>query len=150
MKHILHRFYIGLIILAGIGIILLATLYLLRSVLIAPHIQRFMENSIETQLGMKVTIGNIGGSYITDFEVTNVTTQQPAPTGTLVSLEFKRLRVAYNLLSLLKGLNTLRRPSFYRGCCRRLVFATLPYFCGDRIMRRSLKELRWKPAPAAR
>jgi len=106
LKHILHRFYKGLIILAGIGIILLATLYLLRSVLIAPHIQRFMENSIETQLGMKVTIGNIGGSYITDFEVTNVTTQQPAPTGTLVSLEFERLRVAYNLLSLLKGLNT--------------------------------------------
>ena len=105
LKNILHRFYKGVIILAGIGIILLATLYLLRSVLIAPHIQRFLENSIESQLGMEVAIGNIGGSYITDFEVTNVTTLKPAPTGTLVSLELKRLRVAYNLLSILKGLN---------------------------------------------
>ena len=55
---------------------------------------------------MEVAIGNIGGSYITDFEVTNVTTLKPAPAGTLVSLELKRLRVAYNLLSILKGLNT--------------------------------------------
>ena len=49
---------------------------------------------------------NIGGTYITDFEVTNVTTLKPAPAGILVSLELKRLRVAYNLLSFLKGLNT--------------------------------------------
>jgi len=105
LKHLVHRFFKWVIILAGIGIILLATLYLLRSVLIAPQIQIFLENSIESQLGMEVAIGNIGGSYITDFEVTNVTTLKPAPTGILVSLELKRLRVAYNLLSILKGLN---------------------------------------------
>ena len=105
MKHILHRFLKGVIILAGIGIILLATLYLLRGVLIAPQIQRFLENSIESQLGMEVAVGNIGGSYITDFEVRDVTTLKPAPAGSLVSLELKRLRVSYNLLSILKGLN---------------------------------------------
>ena len=55
---------------------------------------------------MEVTFGGIGGTYITDFEVTNVTTLKPAPAGILVSLELKRLRVAYNLLSFLKGLNT--------------------------------------------
>ena len=106
MKHIVYRFFKGVIILAGVGIILLTTLYLLRSVLIAPHIQRFLENSIESQLGMEVAVGHIGGTYITDFAVTNVTTLKSAPAGILVSLEFKRLRVAYNLLSLLKGLNT--------------------------------------------
>ena len=105
MKRILHLIFKGFIILAGIGIILLAALYMLRGVLIAPHIQRFLENSIESQLGMEVAIGNIGGSYITDFEVANVTTLKPAPAGTLVSLELRRLRVAYNLLSILKGLN---------------------------------------------
>ncbi len=105
MKRILHLIFKGFIILAGIGIILLAALYLLRGVLIAPHIQRFLENSIESQLGMEVAVGNIGGSYITDFEVANVTTVKPAPAGTLVSLELKRLRVSYNLLSILKGLN---------------------------------------------
>jgi autotransporter translocation and assembly factor TamB len=105
LKLIFHRLIKGAIIFAGIGIILLVTLYLLRSVLIAPHIQRFLENSIESQLGMEVTIGNIGWSYITDFEVANVTTLKPAPAGILVSLELKRLRVSYNLLSILKGLN---------------------------------------------
>ena len=54
---------------------------------------------------MEVAIGQIGGSYITDFEVTNVTTLKPAPAGALVSLELRRLRVSYNLLSFLKGLN---------------------------------------------
>ncbi len=105
MKHILHRFLKGVIILAGIGIILLTTLYLLRGVLIAPQIQKFLENSIKSQLGMEVAVGNIGGSYITDFEVRDVTTLKPAPAGALVSLELKRLRVSYNLLSFLKGLN---------------------------------------------
>jgi len=105
LKQIFHRLIKGAIILAGIGIILLAGLYLLRGVLIAPHIQRLLENSIESQLGMEVVIGNIGGSYITDFEVANVTTLKPAPAGILVSLELKQLRVSYNLLSILKGLN---------------------------------------------
>jgi hypothetical protein len=105
LKHIVYRFFKGVIILAGIGIILLAALYLFRSVLIAPHLQRLLENSIESQLGMEVAIGNIGGSYIADFEVTNVATLNPAPAGILVSLELKRLRLSYNLLSILKGLN---------------------------------------------
>ena len=107
LKHIVYRFFKWIIILAGIGIILLAALYLFRSVLIAPHIQKVLEKSIESQLGMEVTFGSIERVfYITDFEVTNVTTLKPAPAGILVSLELKRLRVAYNLLSFLKGLNT--------------------------------------------
>ncbi len=105
MKHIVHRFFKGIIILAAVGIILLVALYLFRGVLIAPHIQKFLENSIESQLGMKVAIGDIGGSYITNFEVHKVTTLKPAPAGILVSLELRRLRVSYNLLSFLKGLN---------------------------------------------
>ena len=105
MKHILHRFLKGVFILAGIGIFLLITLYLLRDVLIAPHLQKVLESSIESQLGMEVAVGNIGGSYITDFEVRNVITLKPAPAGPLVSLELKRLRLSYNLLSILKGLN---------------------------------------------
>ncbi len=105
MKHKIHRFYKGAIILAGTGIVLLAALYLLRGILIAPHIQRFLEKSITSQLGMEVAIGNIDGSYITGFEVMDVTTAKPASEGVLVSLELKRLRVAYNLLSILEGLD---------------------------------------------
>jgi hypothetical protein len=54
---------------------------------------------------MEVAIGDIGGSYFTDVEVTNVTTLQPAPVQKLVSLELKRMRVSYNLLTILEGLN---------------------------------------------
>ncbi len=105
MHHIAHRFFKGVAILAAAVIILLAALYLFRGVLIAPYIQRFLENSIESELGMDVAVGKIGGSYITDFEVANVTTLKPAKTGMLVSLELRRLRVSYNLLSILQGLN---------------------------------------------
>ncbi|MGD2015694.1 MAG: hypothetical protein PVG84_18215, partial [Desulfobacterales bacterium] len=62
MKRIIHRIFKGVIILAGIGIILLAALYLLRGVLIAPQIQKLLESAFESQLGMEVDVGNIGGS----------------------------------------------------------------------------------------
>jgi TamB, inner membrane protein subunit of TAM complex len=106
LKRIVHNFIKGIIILALAGIILLATLYLLRGVLIAPHIQRFLENSIKSRLGVDVAIGNIGGSYLADFEVDDITTLKPAPVGRLVSFQLRRLRVSYNLLTLLKGLNS--------------------------------------------
>ncbi len=105
MKQIVYRFFKGVIILAVAGIILLTAIYLFRDVLINPHIKRFLEDSIESRLGMDVTIGNIGGSYLTNFEVADVTTSKPAPVGTLVSLELKRLKVSYNLLAIWHGLN---------------------------------------------
>ena len=54
---------------------------------------------------MEVAIGNFGGSYVTNFEVTNVATLKAASTGVLVSVDLKRLRVSYNPLSILKGLD---------------------------------------------
>jgi autotransporter translocation and assembly factor TamB len=105
LQRFVYRFFKGVIILAAAGIILLAVLYLFRGVLIAPHIQRVLQNTIESQLGMQVAIGNIGGSYLTDFEVVDVTTLKPAPAGVLVSLELSRLRVSYNLLAILQGLD---------------------------------------------
>jgi hypothetical protein len=55
-----------------------------------------------------VAIGDIGGSYFTEVEVTNVTTLQPAPVQKLVSLELKRMRMSYNLLTILEGLNAFQ------------------------------------------
>ena len=105
MKANIHRIYKWIITLSLTGIILLSALYLFRSALIAPYIKRFLEDTIESRLGMDVAIGNIGGTYITDFEVGNVTTLKPATAGTLISLQLRRLRVSYNLLSILQGLN---------------------------------------------
>jgi autotransporter translocation and assembly factor TamB len=103
-KHNARRFRKLLIASAVIALILLALLYLLRSVLVGPHIQRFLENTIESQLGVRVAIGDIGGSYITDFQVANVTTLESTPVGRLVDLELRLLRVSYHPLSILKGL----------------------------------------------
>ncbi len=80
-KHNVRRFYKLLIASTVIGLVVLAALYLFRSVLVAPHIQKFLEDSIESQLGVRLAIGNIRGSYIMDLELANVTTLKPAPVG---------------------------------------------------------------------
>ena len=56
------------------ALILLAGIYGLRSVLIAPHLIAFLERTIEANLGLKISIGEIGGSYFSDLEVKSVTT----------------------------------------------------------------------------
>ncbi|MBT8367371.1 MAG: hypothetical protein KJP23_21980, partial [Deltaproteobacteria bacterium] len=105
MKSAFRRVYKGFIAITVIAVILLATLYLFRSTLVAPYIQRFMEDSIESQLGIRLKVAAVGGSYFRDLVVTNVTTVKPAPGGPLIALELKRLRVAYNLLSLFEGID---------------------------------------------
>jgi autotransporter translocation and assembly factor TamB len=105
LKPDIKRIYKWFITLSLTGIILLAALYMFRSVLIAPYIKRFLESSIESQLGMRLKIGGIGGSYITDLSLKDVTTLQPAPSGPLAAIEMKRLEMGYNPLSFLKGLN---------------------------------------------
>ena len=105
LKRFFRRLSIGVVIAAAAGFIMLGALYLFRDVLISPHIQKFLENSIEAQLGMDVDVGRIGGTYVTNFEVDNVTTRKPAADGILVSIDLKRLRVSYNPLSILRGLD---------------------------------------------
>ncbi|MGD8291659.1 MAG: translocation/assembly module TamB domain-containing protein [Desulfobacterales bacterium] len=105
LKRIGYLLFKGIVILIAAGVMVVVALYLFRGQLIAPHIERLLERSIESQLSMDVAIGNIGGSYLTNFEVTNVTTLKPASAGVLVSLELSRLTVSYNLLSFLRGLN---------------------------------------------
>jgi autotransporter translocation and assembly factor TamB len=105
LKSAFRRVYKSFIAITVIAVILLAILYLFRSTLVAPYIQRFMEDSIESQLGIRLNVATVGGSYFKDLVVTNVTTVKPAPGGPLVALELKRLRVAYNLLSLFEGID---------------------------------------------
>jgi autotransporter translocation and assembly factor TamB len=105
LKHSVQRIAKWVISFAAIVIILLSALYLLRSVVVAPSIQRYLANWIESQLGIRVDIGNLSGSYVNELVVTNVTTLKSAPAGPLVALELRRLRVTYHLWSLFNGLN---------------------------------------------
>ena len=87
------------------GIILLTCIYLLRSVLIAPLAITFAERAIAENLGLQISIGNLGGSYISDLELRNITTVKRLADGPLTDLRIRRLAVTYRPLEGLKGLS---------------------------------------------
>lgn len=66
--------------------ILLAGIYGLRGVLIAPHAIAFLERSLEANLGLRISIGELSGSYFSDLKVINVTTVERSSTGPLTEL----------------------------------------------------------------
>ena len=105
LKPKIRRFIKWVTILMVLGLFLLAAVYHFRNALFAPHIERMLEKSIESQTGIRVDIAGIRGSYITDLVVMKVTTLKPAPSGPLASLRLEKLRVAYNPLSLLGGIH---------------------------------------------
>ena len=92
------------------AIVLLAGTYALRSVLIAPYAITFLERTVEANLGLKISIGEIGGSYFSDIEVKNVTTVKRLNGSPLTELQFHRLKLTYHLWDLFGGL-----PSFLVG-----------------------------------
>ena len=126
MKYILHRYQKWGITVAVMGLTLIVALYLFRSVLVAPHIQQFLEDSIASELGIRLEVGKISGSYITTFEMANVATLKPAPVGPLVSMEWRRLSVSYNLFSLFRGLNGLLADATIELDGARLIFDFSP------------------------
>ena len=88
------------------AIILLAGLYALRSVLIAPHAVTFLERTIETNLGLKISIGELGGSYFWDIEMKNVTAVKQLTDSPLSDLKLRRLKLTYHLWDFLWGLQS--------------------------------------------
>ena len=90
--------------------ILLAGIYALRGVLIAPLAITFLERTIEANLGLKISIGKLSGSYFSDLQVINVATVERQPNGPLTELRLKRLTLTYRLWHLFSGL-----PEFLAG-----------------------------------
>jgi hypothetical protein len=82
---------------------MLATLYLFRGTVIAPRLATFLAEAADTRFGLRLRIGEISGSYIGGLTLADVATRQPSETGSLVSLDVKRLHLSYSLLSLLGG-----------------------------------------------
>jgi len=89
-----------------IGLVMIMGLYVFRGILVAPYIQKIVQDLAESRLGgIRVTIGSIDGSYFRDLEIHDVVTVPPAPSGPLVGLSVGRLKVTYNVLSIFKGVN---------------------------------------------
>ena len=89
------------------GIILLTCIYILRSVLIAPFAIAFAERTIAENLGLQITIGNLGGTYFSDLELRNITTVRRVSEGPLTDLRIRRLAVTYRPLDVFGGLSAI-------------------------------------------
>ena len=85
------------------AIVLLAVIYGLRGVLIAPHLATFLEDTFEANLGLKISIDEISGSYFSDLEVKNVTTVERPAGSPLADFQLQRLKLNYRLRDFLRG-----------------------------------------------
>jgi len=86
------------------AIVLVAGIYALRSVIIAPYAIGLLERVVAANLGLQLSIGYLGGSYITDLEIQNVTTVKRLADGPLTDLQVRRLKISYRPWDLIKGL----------------------------------------------
>lgn len=91
-------------------IILSAGIYSLRSVLIAPHAITYFERAIEANLGLRISIGELSGSYFSNLAVKNVTTVKRRSDSPLTNLQIKQLKLTYRLWDIFSGL-----PAFLAG-----------------------------------
>jgi hypothetical protein len=93
---------IGRWLLVGV-IILLAGIYALRGVLIAPPAIAFLERTVAAHLGLQISIGHLGGTFFSDIVVQDVTTVKRLTEDPLADLQVRRLKLTYRLWDFLKG-----------------------------------------------
>jgi autotransporter translocation and assembly factor TamB len=90
--------------------VLLAGIFALRGVLIAPHVVEFLERTIEANLGLKISIGELSGTYFSDLEINNITTVGRRTDSPITDLRLRRIKLTYRPLDLFSGL-----PAFLAG-----------------------------------
>ena len=93
-----------------VGLILFTGIYAFRGVLIAPYAIAFLQRTVATHLGLEIKVGQLGGSYFSDIEIRDVTTEKRISDGPVTGLELHDVNVTYHLLDLFKGL-----PAFLAG-----------------------------------
>jgi hypothetical protein len=92
-----------ILIFLGIGIGLLAAGYGLRDRLIAPRLAILIQKALSQELGVEVAIARLGGSLVTDIEISDLQTVTPGTRGPASSLSARRLHLRYSPLTLLRG-----------------------------------------------
>jgi autotransporter translocation and assembly factor TamB len=101
-------------------VVLLAGIYALRSVIIAPYAIAFLERTVAADLGLQISIGHLGGTYFSSLEVKNVKTVKRLDDGPLTDVQLRRLKLTYRLWDILNGL-----PAFLTGAVVELEGARL-------------------------
>ena len=110
MKRLQHKLLKWGAVLIMVGLVLLTGLYMLRSVLIAPHATAVLERLIATHLGLQVSIERLGGTYFSDFEIKNVKTLRRVSAEPISFLDLRQLKIGYHLADLFRGF-----PAFLAG-----------------------------------
>ena len=102
-SHKIRRLGLWLIVM---GIVLFTGIYAFRSILIAPYAIAFLQRTVAIHLGLDIKIGQLGGSYFSNIEIKNVTTEKRIADGLFIDLKLDDANVTYNLIDLFKGLPT--------------------------------------------
>jgi autotransporter translocation and assembly factor TamB len=110
LKSSQHKLLKWGVLLLLIGLALMTGIYAFRSVLVAPYAISFLERIVASNFGLQVSIGRLGGTYFSDLEIENVTTVKRIKDSAISFLELRRLKIAFSLSDLLKGL-----PAFLAG-----------------------------------
>ena len=107
MKRSFRRISKWLLVIGIVFVLSLSVLYALRGTLIAPRLSAWLIAEIESQLGLRVSIGRISGTYFNTITIENLTTIESAVHRPLANLGLKRLKVNYSLLALFGGVTNL-------------------------------------------
>jgi hypothetical protein len=93
---------------AGIALVLgvlAVVVYALRGVVLAPLVEGLLVKEAQARLGVRITVGGIGGSYLTGLEITGVATVAGSGAGPVVDLGVKRVAEHYSLPAVLLGID---------------------------------------------
>lgn len=100
----MRRFLVWTIGLALFVLVLLGLAFALRGVFLAPYLKTFLISQVHSKLGVRISVGSIGGSYLSSLELADVETVEPGTEGTLASLDIKSARIEYFIPALISGL----------------------------------------------
>lgn len=80
------------------SVLLLLVAYLLRVPLLGPIVSGYVLRAIEEEAGFECSIGSLGGSWLTDLEIHDLRTVQPARLRAVQSVRAELVSVRYSLV----------------------------------------------------
>ena len=92
-----------LLLLFAVMVIGGALIYSLRGTLIAPFLATWIEQQIEAETGLTVSVDRVGGTWFEQLIIENLVTREATPGNPLRRLDLKRFEATYSLFTLLKG-----------------------------------------------
>lgn len=87
----------------AVALLLFSVLYIFRSHFLAPLLKNYLISTLESEYGLQVDIGGLGGNYLTTLKILELQVRGTDPEGPLVSLDLEQADLAFFLPDLLQG-----------------------------------------------